>query len=354
MAVSSLTANYDALLSTTLYNYSSELMDQISTGNVVFWWLKNKREAGMRGVDNIGQKIQIPLMYELGKADFYSGYDILDTSSADGITAAFYDWRQMSVPIAISRKEERQNAGKAQIIDLLEAKINQAELGIQDLWGRALLQGNLPNGGSPVVDFVSAANGASGFDPLGFLIQKDPTSAATVGNIAQNTYSWWQNKVKDMSSVATNAAFGQSLRNLYNQCSRGPGGFPDLHVVDQQTYETYESYLATFHRNPDYTKADIPFDNLKFKGGTVVWDEFVPDVGTPGAMQNDKGTWFMINTKFLEVRYDKQTNFINTPFVRPANQDAKVSEILWMGATCINNRRKHGVAFTIKNNTALT
>jgi hypothetical protein len=33
--------------------------------------------------------------------------------------------------------------------------------------------------------------------------------------------------------------------------------------------------------------------------------------------------------------------------VRPENQDARVSQILWMGALGVNNRRKNGVLYGI-------
>jgi len=354
MPVSSLTLNYDALLSTTLFNYRKEIEDNISTENALFWWLKNKREKGMRGVDNIGERIQIPLMYELGRADFYSGYDLLDVTPMDGITSAFYDWTQMSVPVSISRKEERQNSSEAQILDLLETKIEQAEMGIQELFGKALLQGNLPNGGSPNTNYVSTSNGSSGFDPLGKLIQRDPTSALVVGNIAQNTYSWWRNQVKDFNGITTNIGLLNALRNLYNNCTKGPGKNPDLGVFDQASYELYETALAAAHRNPSYVDANIPFENIKLKAATLVWDQFVADHYTPGALGSNLGTLLLINTKFIEIRYDKQTNFISTPFQRPVNQDAKTSQILWMGATCTSNRRKNGIGFRIPNATVLT
>ena len=61
----------------------------------------------------------------------------------------------------------------------------------------------------------------------------------------------------------------------------------------------------------------------------------------------------MINTKFFGVKYDSQTNFKNTPFQQPVNQDAKVSHILWMGNTTISNRRKHGVLYNIASSLTL-
>jgi len=67
VAPSSETKNYDALLSLTLANYRATLEDQISTSNAFFFVLKG-RENGWRGVSNLGERIEVPLMYEMGAA----------------------------------------------------------------------------------------------------------------------------------------------------------------------------------------------------------------------------------------------------------------------------------------------
>jgi len=341
MAVSSLTDNYDALLSLTLRNFKKKMEDTISTSNAFLYMIMKKR-ANYQSEDSPGERIKIQLMYALGQADSYDGYDQLDTTPMDGITSAFYQWRQAAVPIAISGKERKQNKGENQIMNLLKAKTEQARLGIEDYFGRVLIHGNGKNSSTDIFTaYVSPSNSSTFVDPLTLLIKYDPTTSTVIGNINQSTYTWWRN-FKKQSSASTYAAWFKELRNLRNNCGKGPGGFPDLHLVDQQTSELYEAALATFHHNQSYAKADIPFDNVLFKGDPVVWDEFVPDVHT-GSTTISKGTWFMINSKFFMVKYDSETNFEPTEFQKPVNQDAKIAHIEWMGATCVNNRRKHGV-----------
>ena len=50
----------------------------------------------------------------------------------------------------------------------------------------------------------------------------------------------------------------------------------------------------------------------------------------------------MINSEALSFVTDTETDFITTDFVRPENQDAKVAQVMWMGAVTSNNRRKLG------------
>jgi hypothetical protein len=335
-------------LSTTLFNYRRTLADTISTSNAFFY--KVKKNAAWKEVASIGDRCAIPLMYELGSADFYSGYDQLDVTPMDGLTTAFWSWSQMAVPITISRLEERKNSGEEQLINLLESKTQQALLGIQDLFGRALLQGDGPHTATSITTpYTSVYNGATGFDPLPLLVKYDPTSSTSIGNINQSTYTWWANQyLADTSS--TYAGFLKNLRNLRNKCSKGPGGVPDLHVCGQYAYELYEAALAAQHRNPSYQRADIPFDNIAFYGDPVVWDQFMPDVanGTIASIPvQASDSWFMLNTKFFEIRVDSETNFMNTPFIRPENQDAKTAHILWLGCVTVSNRRKQGVMGSI-------
>jgi hypothetical protein len=347
MAVpSSETRNYEALISTTLANYRPTLMDEISTSNAFLFYLMKKQSGGWVGESSLGERMEMPLMYEMGSADVYSGYDLLPIVPMDGITKAFFDWRQVAVAIVISRIEERQNSGEHRMINLLESKTKQALLGIQDLFGKMLLQGNGPHSATAITTpYTSTINGAYGIDPLPLTVKYDPTSSTVIGNINQTTYTWWRNQL--LASGSTDyAGFLKDMRHLYNLCSKGPGGSPNLTLVDQNVYELYEAALAAAHRNPSYAKADIPFDSIAFKGSAVVWDEFVPDVynGTVTAIPvAASGTAYMLNTKFWSIHYDNETNFITTPFKSPDDQDVRSAQILWYGACGVSNRRKQGV-----------
>lgn len=345
MAPSSLTLNYDAILSTTLFNYRRTLEDAISTTNAFLFYLMRRAKGGYQLIGDIGDRMAMPLMYELGNADSYSGYDILDVTPADGITMAFYNWSQAAVPISISGLEEKKNRGEERIIALLESKTKQAELGLQEFFNKRMQQG--AGGSSITTAYTSPLNGSSFVDPLPLQVAFDPTQSVTVGNIPQNSNLWWRNQASDLSTgstVATTfASFLKQLRHLRNNCSKGPGGPPDLHLVTQGTEELYEAALAASHRNPSYQVADIPFDTIAFYGKPVTWDEFVPD-WKDGTVTQTKGSWLMLNTKFWGVRVDKETNFATTPFIKPENQDAKTAHILWLGALGLSNRRKQGVA----------
>jgi len=257
------TRTYDALLSTTLENWAKGVEDNITTS--IFAWYMLKRSKSWISVDALGERARFPLRYKNGQADSYSGYDVQDTTPMDGITIAFYPWRQMSVPITISRIEERKNAGQYQMIDLLEEKTNQAMDGIHEKFTKAWLQGNGINSATAITTaYTSPVNGSLFIDPLPLQVGQTPTSG-TIGAIAANVsdggVNWWANQ--KIASVDTNFASQlKALTNLYNSCSKGIGGGPDMHLVDQSTAEWYEAALRSQNRFTEYQRADIPFDNV--------------------------------------------------------------------------------------------
>jgi len=344
-APSQKTINLDALFATSLANYRRTLEDNISTSNPFFKRIKDSQM--WKSVDG-GTNLEVPLMYELGNADSYDGYDVLDTSPTDGITSGVYEWRQAAVPVSISRKEERQNSGSGRLIDLLSAKIMQAELGFQEFFAKMLFQGNGMNSGNLVDPRVSNFNASLGVNPLALLIDHAPTVSRSIGNINQSTSAWWQNKTKTANTTTpTTTELLQDFENIYNTCSLGAGGGPDLILTDQTTFEWLK--MAIYHRtrHEPAVNQSFPFENITFRRATVVWDEFISDPVNNVTNTTTAGVAYLINSKFFQVKYDSGSNFINTPFQKPANQDAKVAHILWMGQVCLSNRRKHGVLHTI-------
>lgn len=344
------TRNFDTLFTLSLANYSKQLVDNISSSNPFF--KKLQMSGGYVSKDG-GTHVDFPLMYALGTPDWYSGYDTLNTEPMNGHTMSIYEWRECAVPITVSRLELRQNAHKLQ--DLVKAKMDQAEIGIKEFLGKAILQGAAANGGAgtPLSPQTSITNGALGIEPLASLVRPDPTTDTSIGNINQSTNTWWRNKTKS-SGATTYDGFFKEVQGLYNQCSLGPGGPPDLMLMDQYSYQLFERMLwsRAGGRHPNQVDLEFPFENIKWKKSMAVWDEYVPDlVANTATVEEDSttgGTIFMLNTKYMKMFYDSQTNFMQTDWKSNYNQpNAKTKHILWMGNTAITNRRKLGVLYGI-------
>ncbi len=358
-----LTDSYDALLTTTLRNMQPRLHDNITKGNKLIAWLEMNGRT--RRVDG-GERIQVALMHaQNSTADIYSAYGTLDTTPQDGITAAFYEWAQLAVAISISRKEERQNSGQSRLLSLLQSKTMQAEVSLKQLLNNCVVSGKITSGVSGASGRFSQRtgrldSGALGPLPLPALVDVSPTRNVAIGNINPSTYGFWANQA--VSSTATTfAGMKQEMNQTYNNASRGGGegggtGSPDLLIGDQRAWEQYWNSLQNQERyivdNPRVLNVLGGSEALKFRGGTFIWDEVVPDPETNADLVDGIGTVtastiYFLNTDNWEYIVDSQTDFITTPFITPVGQDARVAEILWMGATAVNNRRKQAVLYGI-------
>ena len=357
---SSLTDPYGALLTMTLRNMQPRIHDNISRGNRYMAYMNLR--GRVRQTDG-GERVKVGLMHALNStADIYSGYGLLDTTPQDGFTSAFYEWSQLSVSIAISRKEERQNSGKHRILGLLEEKVTQAESSGRELLNNCIVAGRITASaasGQFLARIGRLDSNALGPLPLAALIDTNASRSVSIGNINGNTYAFWRNNA-DSSTATTFAGYKQELNNLYNDCTKGQGGSPDLLMGDQVAWEQYfnalqnqERYMVTDKRVIDVLGGMNGADDLlKFRGATFIWDEVVPDTETNAELVDAVGTHtvstvFMINSQAMEIVVDQATDWISTPMVRPENQDARVGQLLWMGAHCVKNRRKLGVLYGI-------
>lgn len=358
-APSTNTIYYDALLSTSLMAYRDTMVDNIYKDSAYLAFL---RMSDAIKKQNGGERIAMPLMYGTNSTvKSYSGEEQLDTTIQDGMTTAFFDWREIGGTISITRKEERQNSGEGRLIGLLDSKIKQAEMSMRESMNQQLVAGTVSS-----ATFVPG-NSAKDLNPLGYFFRKlnatDPTTGGNVGNIPGASNSWWrhQTAVNDSGSKDTGNAFAlnvttyaglkASLQRMYNYCSRGSGGSPDLVLMDQVSYETYNNALDTQVRYTNTKMAEMGFDTIKLRGATCLWDEQVPDIDN-GTTAITSGTAFFINTKFYNLIIDSETDIITTPFVEPENQTVKTAKILFMGNAAVSNMRKHGVVYAISQTIA--
>lgn len=342
------TDNWDALMTTTWRNQSKLIPDAISKNKKFYYMIK--KSGGWQAARSGGVDVILPIRYANKTSQVLGAYDEVDTTPIDGATVSRWTYAIAGSSITISDHEVWQNNGEHQIIDLVTLKTSQTVDGITEDFNRRTLAGN----GENVTTQIATAyneNGNSFVEPLPKIVAKSP-STGTVGGLDPASRTWWRNRTADCvdTSFATQL---NSLELLRLECSKGVGGLPDFHLVDQNVYVWYPKALRSFHQNPSYRETDIPFEHFYYHGGVLTWDEDMPewDAGD-NVLDTAKGTWLMLNTKFIKVIYDPNANFEPGPFVRPHNQFVKTALVAWRGAVCTSNRAKHGVLYGIDTTVA--
>lgn len=304
--------NFDTILATTLNNHLDQLEDNIFSARPLFYFLS---QAGQIRKEDGGAKIVLPLIHALnGTAAAYTGTDPLTVTASSGITAAEYSWKQFYATITINGLEEMQNNGEEQVINLLEAKIMQAEETIAEKLDEMFF------GAATLPDTTRAWNG------LGNLIAGHPNDT-TIGGINPQSNAYWASNRTAVGGPLTIAA----MTTMFNTCAVG-ADVPAAIMTGQTLFEKYESLLQSQARYTDMAVADAGFQNLKFKNSPVTYDTYC----TATSM-------YFINPKYLRLVGHSDRWFTTTPFIRPENVDAKFAQILLGGNLCISNRKRQGV-----------
>ncbi|HUW03022.1 MAG TPA: phage major capsid protein [Acidimicrobiales bacterium] len=330
-------ATWTDILSTTMHNYHKTLTDNIfNTRPLLQYYMGSGRVKTLNG----GISIVEPVMYAEGDADSYAEWDQVVVTPKNTATAAQYDWKQLYATIAISGLEEAQNNGREQIINLLEAKISQAEETLK----RRL------NG----MCFGTYASSTAANDFLGLPTLVDATTP--VGGIDPATEAWWA--AGEATGGAVDAAgLEAKLRDLYNAASDAGPDTTDAIFTNAYGFGFYESTLTPQVRYTDKAKANLGFQNLMFKNVPIMWD-FQCSGGTEGTVSTTSASFYGLNSKYIGLKIHADRNFKQSPFTEnlsgsvastasagvgaaSANAlDARVSFITTFGNHVTRNRRR--------------
>lgn len=316
--------NLDAITTTTLRNRTGKLADDVSKNTALMFRLKEKGK--IRSISG-GRTIVQELEYaENSTYKRYSGYDVLNISPSDVITAAEYSYAQAAVAVSISGLEMLQNSGPNALIDLLEARIKNAE--------RTLIN-NLSG------DIYSDGTADGGKQITGLQAQvADSPSTGTVGGINAATYSFWRNiafdATTDGGAAATSANIQSYMNRVYVQVVRN-NDKPDLIAADNNYYRLYLESLQAIQRISSDKLGQAGFDNLKYMQADVVLDG-----GFGGSAPTNH--MYFLNTDYLSWAPHKDRNMVPLDPERFAvNQDAMVKLIAFAGNLTCSNRSLQAV-----------
>lgn len=315
------------LVTTTLRNRSGVIADNMSKNNAILY--KLNRKGKVKPVSG-GRTIVQELSYaENSTFQYYSGYETLNISPTDVISAAEFDWKQASVAVSISGLEQAQNSGPDALLDLLESRIEVAE---------KTMQNNLAAG------MYSDGTGSSGKQVGGLqLLVADTVSSGTVGGINQGTYSFWRNQTwqttTEISSAASAANMQRSMNGLWMRTKRQADQV-DLILADANYYGFYWSSLQAIQRITKDANgmASAGFTSLEYMGADVVLDG-----GIGGGCPTNH--MYFLNTDYLFWRPHRDRNMVPLERRGSLNQDATVQLIIFMGNMTASNRELQGVIF---------
>ena len=298
-------------------NRSRTLSDNVSNHNAL---LRRLRENGNQ-TSVTGRDIVRELEYaDNGTVQFYSGYETLDVSPADVLSAAVFDYKQLAGNVTISGLEQVKNSGEQAIINLLEARINVLEKSMMN---------------SLSTSIYSDGTGSSGKEVGGLQLIVADAGTGTVGGINSSTFTFWQN----VQTTATSSAFSTSnvqddMNNIYLQLVRGADS-PDLIMAGTNAYKAFLGSLQAIQRITSDDLANSGFTSVQYLNSDVVFDS---------ACSTNR--MYFLNTDYLRLEVAASRDFVPGEAKMSVNQDAMVTPMFWSGNLTCSNRALQGVIHT--------
>ena len=320
-------STFTELVSTTFRKHKAEFADNVTKNNALLARLMQK---GRKRTEDGGLTIVCELDYaENGTYQRYSGYDVLDISASDVLSAAEYNWRQAAVHVTASGRELRINSGDSRIINLAKSRLTNAMRTFKN------------NISSDIYSDGTASNQLNGLQALA-----PDTTGGTVGGINGATFTFWAAKIQDASSPISGGAITLStttfenpfMLQLWLEQTRG-SDHPDLITLSNDYFTFYEGSQVSIKR---YT-TDTSFSEDKAAGGFVSLKYKDADVFHDGGAGISASHGYMLNTDYLELVCHRDADMDEVPEMRAINQDAVVIPIIWMGNLGCSNRSLQGV-----------
>lgn len=312
--------NLSEIITTTLRNRSGELADNVSKGNPLLAQLKAQGAWKAATGRTIVQEIE----YSEGRFQWYTGYDEIDITPSDVITAAEYNWAQCAGTVSASGLEvDVQNTGKEAIIDLFASRIKNAQRTVKNQLTVGLYSDGTAFGGK-----VTGG--------LQLLVADNPATGI-VGGINRALNPFWRNQFFRATTDGGGAMSATNIQSymdeLFLRTTRGADK-TNIILADKTSYKFFWASLQAIQRVLEASRAGAGFKSLEFAGVPVFYED------SPG--MPDRHMYFL-NTDYIFVRYAPKRNFSPLPVERSYNQDAMVQFILWAGQFTTSNASLQGV-----------
>lgn len=289
------------------------IVDNVYGSNPLFFRWNRMQRIIERG----GFQIEQPLMWTaMAGGGWYSGPQVLAVPQSDTIQNSVFAWKQAYGNVTVDGLTQLQADSPMKVADYLASQFKQTEMQLADLLGYGIFaNGTNTQAIDGIYEFLSTSN--------------------TYGGISQSANSWWQAQI---DAVTATMALSK-LEALWVNCQSG-GQVPTVIIGDKNNYSRYWNLNQSFQQFPqqpggqDTQLAQAGFTNQVFNNVPWLEDDHAPTNGLA-----------FLNENYIELIVNDKANFYVQDFVKPPNQDAMTSLVVWAGNLSCSDVARQG-AFT--------
>ena len=263
-------ASFDEIsASTRRYYANGKFAQQVYSGRRFLKWLQgNGRIQTWDGGDPIVEPI---LHEENTTVQSQTDFAELNYSPQGGLGAAHFTAKLYTGTAVLDWVSIWKNSGRAKVIDLWDAKVEQLKESFATRLNRDAITGD------PTVVPTNLTG-----------IKLIVDSAGTLGNIARSTNTFWQSYEEGTAGPLD----AVDMRTAINTAGRAlPDEKIDLILTTQILYEAYQQQILPAYQVQNLNNADLGATTAYFMGIPIVWDPEVP----PGEM-------YFLSSKHLKWR----------------------------------------------------
>ena len=278
------------------------LVDNVYNASVLLNVLDSQERITARG----GHQIEQPYLFGKAPGGSYSGSETLDTTSKKTTSMLQLKWKQYYSTLSIDGATRLQSQGYDAVFDLVDIRMQSAELRLKDDMGKDLYLDGTGNNSKALDGFQAA------------LITTGSYGGINVVTDAEGTVL--QSNVDTVGGVVTLPAVQKQFGLATHSSVK-----PNLILATQDVWTGLWNRLQPQQRFPVGALAEqiaqAGFSTIMFNGVPVVVDESAPS-----------GWLLGVNTEYLHfVAHETRANIEVEGPIAPSNQDAKVWKLMWMG-----------------------
>ena len=244
----------------------------------------------------------------------FTGYDTFANQPINPIVQATLTEGGYYAALAISGTEKRKNTGNMEkLLDGLKVQHDNALATLKDQMYTDLFGTG------------AAVGGRYGITGLGAAVDNDNTYANINRSTAGNE-SWKANvdatahTLANMKDPTTVHYMPSIMRSSYVSAVHDHG--PDLIVMTKNGYNIYQDIVGVQNLQVNQEVADAGFGGVKFQGVTMVFDDFCTAKYIYFLSLQDWNVWVYPGANF---------DMPEEGWMRPPNQDAFITQIIWQG-----------------------
>lgn len=298
-----------------------EIVDQFYGSNILLYRMQQMNKKTVQG----GSHIEVPLLYSRhDTAQWYSGFELFNTTPQDNVKNAAYDWKNLGATASIDGPTLRKNSSPEAVANLTKVSLQAMRMEMEDKVGDAIF---------------STGSDTEAIEGLRAAVDNGSV-AATYGGIGSRTTtnSFWQPDTGALDTSTTTLSLGAE-QTVFMSAAEGARA-PTIGVTTKAIYNRHIALLQPQQRFPqqpggsDEVLAGAGFTNVLFNNVPLVVDSHCP-----------ASHLFFLNETYIDWVVHPQADFDLGDWQEPVDQDALVAKCVFMGQLVFQNVKRQA-AFT--------